>query len=363
MRILHVHSGNIFGGVERIMIALAGHKRFSPGIEHEFALCAQDQLARELEAAGARVHSLPKLRLSRPWQVTTARRALSALLRSIKFDLAIVHSIWSHCAFWPALKSAGLPLIFWLHSAAPGPGLLEWWARKNPPRRIISVGYWVDQSAKRLFPNATSRVIYTPLPVDLSVFSGAARDQTRRELGAERDAVVILQASRMESWKGHRQLIEALGLIKDDPRWTCWIAGESAELSALASDRGIGNRVRFLGHRTDVPRLLEAADVYCQPNTEPEGFSIAFLEAACAELPIVTTDFPTAVELLGDSAETLCPPGDVPLLATTLGRLIADPDARHRLGAQAQERALRLCNPSTQFKELETFFNEAAADA
>lgn len=363
MRVLHVHSGNIFGGVERILIALAGHKRFSPGFEHEFALSSQDRLARELEDTGAPVHFLPKIRLSRPWQVARARGVLSNLLRSIKFDLAIVHSTWSHCAFWPSLKSAGLPLIFWLHSASPGPSLLERWARRNPPRQIISVSHWVDQTANRLFPGAPSRVIYTPLPIDSSAFSVAKRDETRREFGADPNAVVILQASRMESWKGHQQLVEALGLIKDDQRWTCWITGESSELSALASERGIADRVRFLGPRTDVPSLLKAADIYCQPNTEPEGFSIAFLEAACAELPIVTSYFPTAVELLGESRETLCPPGDIQALAAMLGRLIADSEARQRLGSQARERALRLCDPATQFRALETIFYETAGDA
>ena len=61
-----------------------------------------------------------------------------------------------------------------------------------------------------------------------------------------------------------------------------------AELRQAADRAGIGDRVRFLGQRTDVPDLLAAADVFCQPNTGPEPFGIAFVEALYAGLPVVT---------------------------------------------------------------------------
>jgi glycosyltransferase involved in cell wall biosynthesis len=50
-------------------------------------------------------------------------------------------------------------------------------------------------------------------------------------------------------------------------------------------DLRIADRVRFAGQRDDVPRLLAAADLHCQPNSSPEPFGVAFVEALAAGLP------------------------------------------------------------------------------
>jgi glycosyltransferase involved in cell wall biosynthesis len=47
----------------------------------------------------------------------------------------------------------------------------------------------------------------------------------RRELETAPEAVVIVQVSRLEEWKGHRALLMGLGLLRDVPGWTCWIVG------------------------------------------------------------------------------------------------------------------------------------------
>src|SRR5712692_9211545 len=82
MRVLHVYSGNLFGGIEAILIALASSRSLCPGVEHEFAVCFQGKLARELTRFGARLHHLGPVRMSRPATVRSARAALAALVRS-----------------------------------------------------------------------------------------------------------------------------------------------------------------------------------------------------------------------------------------------------------------------------------------
>src|SRR5207244_6281041 len=70
---------------------------------------------------------------------------------------------------------------------------------------------------------------------------------------------------------------------------TCALPIYFRELHRSADTLDIAERVRFLGLRNDVPALMRAADVYCQPNTDSEGFSLAFVEACLAGLPIVTS--------------------------------------------------------------------------
>ena len=119
------------------------------------------------------------------------------------------------------------------------------------------------------------------MPVAAPVFED--RDAVRREVRSALDtpasAVVILQASRLERWKGQAVHVEALARLKDVAGWHAWIAGGPQkqgeaefleELKAAASEGGIASRVHFLGQRSDVSRLMSAADIYCQPNTGPE---------------------------------------------------------------------------------------------
>jgi glycosyltransferase involved in cell wall biosynthesis len=168
---------------------------------------------------------------------------------------------------------------------------------------------------------------------------------------------VIIQATRSEAWKGHAALLEALTTMADDRRWVWWQVGgaqrppERAFLDALrasAEEAHLLDRIRWVGERTDVPRLLAAADIYCQANTKPEPFGVVFVEALAAGRPVVTTALGAAPEIVNDSCGILVPPNDPDALARSLRRLIDDPAYRRQLGAGAPRRAQQLCDPVTQ---------------
>ena len=67
--------------------------------------------------------------------------------------------------------------------------------------------------------------------------------------------------------------------------------------------------MRFLGERRDVAACMRAADIHCQPNTAPEPFGLAFVEALYAGLPVVTTALGGALEILTDACGVLVPAG------------------------------------------------------
>jgi glycosyltransferase involved in cell wall biosynthesis len=110
--------------------------------------------------------------------------------------------------------------------------------------------------------------------------------------------------------------------------------------------------MRFLGPRTDVPRLLAAADIHCQPNTGPEPFGIAFVEALYAGLPVVTTALGGALEIVDDRCGILVPPDDASALTAALASLIREPSRRKELGHGGVARAKELCDPVTQLPQL-----------
>ena len=69
MRVLHVSSGNLFGGVEALLVALARERGLRPEMEPHFALCFVGRLSETLDEIGVPVHRLGGVRVSRPWTV------------------------------------------------------------------------------------------------------------------------------------------------------------------------------------------------------------------------------------------------------------------------------------------------------
>src|SRR6185503_20861374 len=112
MRVVHVHSGNLYGGVETLMMTLSRHRDLCPGMKLDFALCFEGRLSEELKSAGVSVYSLGNVRIRRPDTVWRARRALGDLLKRERFDAVICHSAWTLAIFGPILRAIELPLIF-----------------------------------------------------------------------------------------------------------------------------------------------------------------------------------------------------------------------------------------------------------
>ena len=379
MRVLHVYSGNLFGGIEAILIALARGRSLCPGVQHEFALCFQGKLARELTRIGARVHHLGPLRISRPATVRSARAALAALLqpaqatqskhrtqsttstRSTAFDRVVCHAPWAQGIFGGVARRAGVPLVFWAHDVMKGRHWTERLARRVAPDLAICNSRFTASTLGSLYAGLPSAVVYAPVEMRCLPMDAEERRLTRVLLDTPDRAIAIVLACRSERWKGHTVLLEALSDLRDVPGWVWWQVGgaqrpaEAAflgELNQMAHRFGIADRVRWIGERDDVPRLLAAADLYCQPNLEPEPFGVALVEALAAGLPVVTVGRGGACEIVDDSCGVLVPPRDPRALAGELKQLIEDEGRRKRLAAAAPARAERLCDPATALRRL-----------
>jgi glycosyltransferase involved in cell wall biosynthesis len=188
------------------------------------------------------------------------------------------------------------------------------------------------------------------------------RGEARAELGLGNGAVVITQVCRPSPHKGNLELVRALAKLHDMQNWVCLQVGRPVLLAQAeylervkqaATDLGIAERVHFLGYRSDLDRLLAASDIHCQPNTEPEPFGIAFVEALYAGLPVVTTAIGGALEIVNEQCAILTPAGDIAALAAALAELLLNRELRERLGSNGPARARQLCDPARQMARLE----------
>ncbi|HTR35364.1 MAG TPA: glycosyltransferase family 4 protein [Bryobacteraceae bacterium] len=366
VRVLHLHAGNLYGGVETLLVAMARLQHLCPGMEPHFALCYSGRLSIELTAAGVPVHMLGEVRLSRPWTAWHARRRLRELLSREHFDAAICHMPWPMVVFGSTVQSFA-PLVFWAHSYHSGKSWLERMARRITPDLAISTSRYVGSSITNLYPAVRSSIVYCPLALADSPEASHWRVVMRRNQGVDDDTVVIVQVSRFEWWKGHLLHLEALSRLKSIGKWVCWIVGgpqnpadqEHYDKVTRAVERlGLTDRVRFLGQRSDVPQLLAGADIFCQPNEGPEPFGIVFVEALWAGRPVVSTAMGGALEIVDESCGLLAEPGNAENLAELLARLINSADLRVRLGQAGRKRALELCDPAAQLRNLYDLMRE-----
>lgn len=132
----------------------------------------------------------------------------------------------------------------------------------------------------------------------------ANRVALRHQLGIPAAARVALFVGHYGGRRPLRPLFEALarsigdGSFQADD-WHVLVAGDGpADEREAAHTAGVGHAVHFLGHRTDVPALLAAADAYVTAS-QHEGMSIAMLDAWASGLPVVTTPVDGISDVIG----------------------------------------------------------------
>jgi glycosyltransferase involved in cell wall biosynthesis len=348
--VLHVYSGNLFGGVERMLISVAT----MDGAEwrSHFALCFEGRLSRTLHFQGSPTTQLGPVRLRNPLSALRARRALKRLLRKQHFDAVVCHSIWTYCIFAPTIARRGLAPLLYLHDIPDPNGLFYRWAWRSPPALCIANSSTTAAPLAEMRADVPVRIIH-PLVNPPPPTEPATIHQLRATWGAAPEDVVILQASRFDSWKGHRNLLQGLAAMRDVEGWRCWIAGapqrpeEEAyqrELVGLTDSLDLNQRVRFIGHRDDMETVLAACDVYCQPNETPEPFGMVFVEAMYAGKPVVGRALGGALEIVTSECGILCPAGPESL-ASALRTLARDSQLRKRMSAAGPPRAAALSGP------------------
>lgn len=151
--------------------------------------------------------------------------------------------------------------------------------------------------------------------------------------------------SRLAAWKGQHVLLEALAGL---PGVGCIVVGDALfgeqayalELKQMVLERGLADRVRFLGHRSDVPKLMKAVDVMVHPSIDPEPFGRTLVEAMLAGVPVIATNAGAAPDILeGGRAGTLVPPNDAAALARAIAAVLARPETLEGQLAYASLRA------------------------
>jgi glycosyltransferase involved in cell wall biosynthesis len=183
------------------------------------------------------------------------------------------------------------------------------------------------------------------------------RDAIRRSLGLSDDEFVAVYIGRIDRAKNLEGLVRAFArLHMSVPRARLLVAGRPLNhagpaaaarylesLQELGITLGVGERVSWLGPRTDAVELYNGADVCVLPSCEPETFGRVLAEAMACGTPGIGTAIGGVPEvLIGEAAKFMVPAGDEPALADRLAALAdwrrKDPSLGTRLRALTVEK-------------------------
>ena len=212
------------------------------------------------------------------------------------------------------------------HDLYVDPSMLE---RKIADARFIAT---ISEYNRNLLERLNPR--HTPIHVLRAGIDTAAYHFRPRIIPAD-GPVRALTVASLQVYKGHEVLLRALAMGGPSvDRITLDLIGHGElqrELEVLAEQLGLGERVRFLGSRTEdeVRAALDAADLFVLPSIvaedgQMEGLPVVLMEALACGVPTVSTDLSGIPEIVVDgSTGLLAVPGDVAGLNTTLAAMVA----------------------------------------
>lgn len=207
--------------------------------------------------------------------------------------------------------------------------------------------------------------------VDLLRFDPARADGTRvrREWNVGDGEKLLLQVGARD-WKGWRDVVSAGAILaRRFPNLVvaivaCKDEAEKERVRAFAREKGVEERIRAIGFRTDMPDVLAAADVVADLSYEGLGITGTIREAMALGKPVAASRAGGNPELVEDGESgLLVAPRDPAALASAVERLLADAALASRLGRAARERVVLGFSTDVRLDRIEALYRSLVAES
>ncbi|NYT62744.1 glycosyltransferase [Alcaligenaceae bacterium] len=375
LHVVHIISGLGHGGAETVL-----HRLLTAPTQQDrhcvISMGGADVFGPRLRAAGIAVYTLemktPKGGLTGLWR-------MYRLLRQLKPDVVQTWMYHADLIGGLAARLAGVKALAWgirnsgadLHKSSRTARVLSWvcartsrWlpgvivsCAENAAQRHQQWGYRADQML--VIPNGYDLSCWQPDPV--------ARAAVRAEWGWD-EHVLVGSVARWNPLKDHANLLAAFAQsAAHDAALRCVLIGQGMdasnnELMALIRGHGIADKVKLLGRRDDVPRLMQGLDVHVL-SSRAEGFPNVVAEAMAAEVPCVVTDVGDAALIVGDAGWVVTPQNST-ALSGAMDQVVAQrgTDALLQRVRQGRERVGRLFSLEAMVDAYRVVWRRLAAD-
>lgn len=345
IQVLNIISDSNIGGAGHVLLNYLHHCDRA-AFDTAVALPRGSLLKPRLEELGARVYEVDGL-AERSYHRDDVK-TLTRLIQSVDPDLVHTHGALSGRI---AGKRCGKPVVYTRHSVFPVPAKLRYppgrwlnrWLNKHYADRIIAVN-----------PAASENLTDAGVPADritvvmngvspVERVSSQRRAALREQWGAAEGDFVLGILARIEPYKGHLYILEAMEqLLAQGRRVKLLIAGTGSyeeELQREAAARKLdGGPVQFLGFQSDISGFLSALDVQLNASYGTEATSLSILEGLSMGLPAVVSSYGGNPWLISEGEDGLVFPNrDSAALARCIARLMDNREELAQMGTRAKE--------------------------
>jgi glycosyltransferase involved in cell wall biosynthesis len=262
---------------------------------------------------------------------------VGALLKERRIDVMHTHNSSAHMFGALLTFFYHFPRVATSHNTFLQP---HWWYCD----RIIAPSEATARFQRRVNFVSRKRIDVIPNFVNVARLEATrSRDEVRRELGADETTFVIITVGEVFHRKNQELLVKVLpALIAQGVKPLVLLVGKRDEAYGSMLDErikqlGVGDHVRLMGLRSDIPDLLRASDVFCLPSRS-EVMPIALLESMATGLATVATNVGGVAELVRDGVDgIITKPGDCEGLAAALLKVHSEPEVRAAMGRAAME--------------------------
>ncbi len=330
------------GGAERFLAGLLHHldrTKFQP------TLCClnwKGQWGEDVERAG-----IPVIALNKKGKVDLkAFRQLKRIFREGQFDIVNTHLWLADTMGRLAAIQTGVKTIV---STAQNVDIWKkgwhkqvdrWFGRRT--QAVIAVSKAVKKYYHEDVGLPEDKIHVIPNAIDPETYNHVESvEHLYEEFNLDKDNFVLACIGRLNMQKGHQYLIQAVARLKDShPRLRILIVGKGetqAEMEQLSHTLNITDRLRFVGHRSDIAAILQFSHGLILPSIF-EGLPLCVLEAMAASRPVIATDVGGTAELAIDQETAfIVPPRDVDQLAQAIAKLMDLPDHGQGMGQRGRK--------------------------
>lgn len=379
MRILFYNHTGQASGAERLLsmiLARLDHDNFEPTV-----VCPESgALAKMVTDLGVPVETVAGLQARFTWRIDHLARYCKSFLQVMRQlrrkvtvlnpELIHANSIRAGLVATAATFALGTRVVWHLHDLMPRHPLstaIRIFASLSKRTRMIAVSDAVARNFRGRFSlMMKNRVSVILNAIDLDKFqpNETARQAIRDELGLKSDEFVLGIIGQLTPRKGQLELIEAFAQA-EVTRATLLIVGAplfnrdsdyALGLEPEAKARGVANRVRMLGSRSDISAIMQALDLLVV-NSTAEPFGLVILEAMACGTPVLAVAVDGIPEIIQHGINGwLVPPRDERTLAESIAQLNREPKLRALLAAQGKHHVATKFSADRYMTELETFY-------
>jgi glycosyltransferase involved in cell wall biosynthesis len=237
--------------------------------------------------------------------------------------------------------------------------ILERWAARYTEKIITLTNAGIEEHVRyKIAPADKFITIHSGLELG-SLQPSDTKNDVAKEFNIDKSDKLVGTVARLVPIKGHEFLVKAAPLVLQYyPDTTFLLIGDGPlrkKLENLAQQLNVSNKIIFCGMREDVPRLLNAIDIFVLPSLN-EGMGRVLIEAMALAKPIVATRVGGVPDVIEDGSSGLLVPSANPdSLADAICTIMKNPSLAARLASHAVIRSQKFSH-TDMIRQLENLY-------